>query len=429
MEKLRVMTCDHLNLARSKYLAMAKADAGVTRMCQGIFALTYKRDLLPAPGSQMLEGLPDLQVRWDKSTVRDGWHDGVKIVIGDYYSAQGQPLPLCGRGALKRAVSQWQAMGYSAKVGIELEAYAFVYGDDGQLQPLSVPGSFVYATGPHADPIGFSDAIWQAAHRAQLPLELITSEYDAAQFEFVLSFGDAVAAVDNIFLFKQLAREVALDYGVVLSFMPKPIAELGGNGVHVNFSFTDKSGNNVIATGDVGGPEHMSQLAQACVAGLMQHHKALAGITAPSVNSYARLQPASMAGYWQNWGGDHRSVTARVSSEGGNKARIEHRMPDSAANPYTTTAAVLQAALLGVINKYQLPPAESGDGFENISTEVGVGADLAAALSDLEADTAFSQALGQELVDNHLFIKRAEIQELAACTSAEEQRDYYIHFI
>jgi glutamine synthetase len=320
-------------------------------------------------------------------------------------------------------------MGFTPKVGIELEAYAFVYDENDALVPLETPGSHVYGTGPHNDPIGFTDAIWAASEIAGFPLELITTEYDESQFEFVLTFDDALTAVDDIFLFKQMAREVAFDHDVVLTFMPKPVANRGGNGVHVKFSFLDNSGNGALMTGDAGGPENMTDMAKGCVAGLVHHHQALAGIVAPSVGSYDRLQPASMSGYWQNWGGDHRSVTTRVSSEGGKKARIEHRMADASANPYTATAAVLQAARLGVVNGYTLPSLETGDGFEEVSTSVGVGANLGEALDHLKADTALTTALSQGLVDNHIFMKRAEAAEVEACETDDDKRDYYIHYI
>jgi glutamine synthetase len=428
MDRLRVMACDHLNLARSKYIAISKADSGVTRMSQGVFGLTYNRDLIPAPGSLLMEGLGDMELRWNPKDIRDSWVEGEKIVVGQFHEIDGGPLALCGRSALVQAIADWEDMGHNPKVGIELEAYAFVYDENDKLVPLQTPGSYVYGTGPHNDPIGFTDAIWEAAHAAGMPLELITTEYDEAQFEFVLTFGDALEAVDNIFLFKQLAREVALESDVVLTFMPKPITDRGGNGVHINFSFMNGDKNTVM-NGSDGGPDNMSDVAKGCVAGLVHHHQGLAGLVAPSVGSFERLQPASMSGYWQNWGGDHRSVTTRVSSEGGKKARIEHRMADASANPYTATAAVLQAARLGVVNGYELPLRETGDGFEDVSTKIGVGANLNEALDHLEADTALCNAVSQGLIDNHVFIKRAEVSEVDACETDEDKRDYYIHYI
>ena len=432
MERLRILGCDHLNLARGKYIPLAKAKNGKTKLCQGLYAVTYKRDLLPAPGSKMLEGLPDLEMCWDESNIRDAWEENTKIVVASFFEDGGAPLPVCGRNALIKAINDWKKRGYDVKVGIELEAHAMVKDDDGNLNLLETPGSFVYATGPHADPIGFTDAIWHAAHQANFPLEVITTEYDASQYEFVLTFDDALKAVDDIFLFKQMAREIALECGIVLSFMPKPVAESGGNGVHINFSLW-KDGKNAISTSSKTNEkitaDNLSDVAKTALAGMMHHHQALAGLLAPTVNSYQRLQPASLSGYWRNWGIDHRSVTARVSSEGGDKARIEHRMADAGANPYTTVAAILQAALLGFDNKYELPAMETDDGLETINTDIHVADNLGKALDDLQADKALTEAVGQILVDNHIFIKRAEIEEVAACDTDIAKRDYYIHFL
>ncbi|MCH9844193.1 MAG: glutamine synthetase, partial [Alphaproteobacteria bacterium] len=179
MERLRILGCDHLNLARGKYIPLAKAKNGKTKLCQGLYAVTYKRDLLPAPGSKMLEGLPDLEMCWDESNIRDAWEENTKIVVASFFEDGGAPLPVCGRNALIKAINDWKKRGYDVKVGIELEAHAMVKDDDGNLNLLETPGSFVYATGPHADPIGFTDAIWHAAHQANFPLEVITTEYDA----------------------------------------------------------------------------------------------------------------------------------------------------------------------------------------------------------------------------------------------------------
>jgi glutamine synthetase len=160
----------------------------------------------------------------------------------------------------------------------------------------------------------------------------------------------------------------------------------------------------------------------------MHHHPALAGLLAPSANSYQRLQPASLSGFWQNWAVDHRGVTVRLSAEAGPAARIEHRMGDACANPYTHTAAVLQAARLGWIHRYALQPAETGDCLENKDATRSVAPDLAGALDALEADTALVQAVGEGLVANHVGMKRHEITRTAAL-AGDALRDYYIRFI
>ncbi|MFK5977459.1 MAG: glutamine synthetase family protein [Rhizobiaceae bacterium] len=422
-ERLRLLFCDHLSLARGKYLPAGKMDDNASRFAQAVYGVQYDKDLLPSPHSKMLEGCPDMEVRYLAGDIRDSWEENTKIVVGDVFEADGSPHQACGRGALKRAISDWDELGFTVKVGLELEAYAFEIGEDGSLKPYNTPGAFVYGTGPFTDPVGFTHAIWEAAIDAGFHVDMICSEYDAGQFEFTLTFDDALKAVDDVFLFRQLAREVAFQHGILLTFMPKPIAESGGSGLHVNFSLWDKSGKNVIHAGS-----EASDLAKACMAGLLHHHKGMAALVAPTVTSYMRLQPASLAGYWANWAVDHRGVTTRISAEGGKHARIEHRMGDATANPYTLVATVLQAARLGFVNGYDLQPAETQDCFEGQDATISVAKNLAVALVDLAADEALVRAVGQGLVDNLIFMKEDEIEKTKDL-KGDALRDFYIHYL
>lgn len=427
-DRLRVLFCDHLSIMRGKMLPNTKIGDDSTRFCRSVFGTHYDRDLLNAPGAMVYQGLPDMELVWRHDDIRDGWEPHTKVVLGDLLDDAGELLSLCPRGALKRAVAAWKDRGLTPKVGIELEAFALQADDRGRLEPYDAPGGVVYGTGPYADPLRFNDRIWEVAEDLGFSLEMITAEFDSPQFEYVLTFDDAVKAVDDIVLFRLMAREIALEYGIVLTFMPKPIAEAGGSGMHINFSFTDEAGGNALSSGPKGGPDHMNDLARGCLGGLLHHHKGLAGLIAPTANSYMRLQPGSLSGYWQNWGGDHRNVTTRISSEGGAKARLEHRMADATANPYTAVAAVLHAARLGVENGHSLPPIETGDGFENTDARHGTAIDLKGAVADLEADTALSQAVGAELVANHVFMKRKEAQKTRDL-EGDALRDFYVYFV
>ncbi len=426
--RLRAVFCDHLSIMRGKYLPHSKIGDNETRFCRSTFGVHYDKDLLPSPGSMMMEGLPDMELRWQADDIRDSWEANTKIVLGDLYDTGGEPLAMCPRGALKRAVVAWEAKGLTPKVGIELEAFAFIHDDANNLVPYDSLGGVVYGTGPFTDPRGFNDAIWATADELGFKLDMITAEYDSPQFEYTLTFDDAVKAVDDIILFRQMAREVALSKGVILTFTPKPIVEAGGNGMHINFSFTDNAGKNALSSGDKSGPDHLNDLARGCLAGLLHHHKGLAGLIAPTTQSYARLQPGSLSGHWQNWGGDHRNVTTRISSEGGAKARLEHRMADASSNPYTAVAAVLQASLLGVENGYDLQPMETGDGFVDTDAKIGAASDLKAAIADLTADTALCNAVGTGLVENHAFMKEAEVEKTQDMDPTA-LRDFYIYYL
>ena len=129
-----------------------------------------------------------------------------------------------------------------------------------------------------------------------------------------------------------------------------------------------------------------------------------------------------------NWGGDHRNVTTRVSTEGGAKARLEHRMADASANPYTAVAAVLQASLLGQDHTDDLQPMETGDGFEAQDATEGTAADLAGAIADLEADTTLCAAVGDLLTQNHIFMKQQEVEKTATLDDAQA-RSFYAYFL
>jgi glutamine synthetase len=422
-ERLRVLFCDHLSLPRGKYVPMKKASSGETAVCQSLFGVQFDKDLLPSPGSKLLEGLPDMLVTWDEADMRDSWVDGEKIVVADLKEVDGTPHGCCARSALKKAVADWEAMGLSPYVGIELEATAFQFNETGGLEPYDTPGALVYGTGPFSDPVGFTDAIWERAIAAGFNLDMITTEYFAPQFEFTLTFDNALKAVDDIFLFKLMAREVALEHGILLTFLPKPIPDIGGIGMHINFSFKDKSGQNVI-----GGGAELGDIASGCIAGLIRHHRSLAALLCPTVTSYNRLTPAGLAGVWANWAVNHRGVTTRASEAPGKAARLEHRMADVSSNPYTATAAVLQASLLGVKDKLPLPPAETGDCLENQDATIKTPDSLSEALKELQADNTLSAAVGQTLVDNLVFMKTDEIEKTKDL-AGDALRDWYIHYI
>jgi len=233
----------------------------------------------------------------------------------------------------------------------------------------------------------------------------------------------AVAACDNAFLFKTMAREVAAELGLLLTFLPKPIPDRGGSGLHINFSFEDKSGANVIVPGGV-----LSDVARGCMAGLIHHHAGLAGLLATTVNSHDRLGPVSMAGYRTNWANGHRMVTTRSTVSSAKPARFEHRKADCATNPCLAVTAVLQAALLGVQNGCDLAASEYLDGLENVRATRHAPPSLARAPDALDADKPLRMAVGEEPCDALIFRKKDEWKRLKD-KSVDEVRDYYLPFV
>ncbi|WP_420639971.1 glutamine synthetase family protein [Candidatus Poriferisocius sp.] len=415
-DRIRVLWPDHLGLARGKYLPLHLADRG-TGHCISTFALGYDRSLIPAPGAYLLEGLPDVVATFDPDDVRPSWEDDATGVVVGHLDFRGQPYPVSARGALQRAIAAWAELGYAPKVGIEFEAYVLQPDGQGGWERWHTPRSFVYGTGRLADPTGLIDDITRTAWGCGLPLESINAEYDESQFELTLEYDEALKAADEAFLFRVLAREVALGHGLDITFLGKPFAGVAGSGVHVNFSLVDAEGGN--AFHDESAADGLSALTKGCLAGVVAHHQGLTALCAPTVNAYRRLQPGELNGYWANWGHDHRCAANRVPEARGSATRIENRLSDGAVNIHLGVAALLQAARLGVVDGLACPEPLTADGFEEVNTEVASAPSLAVALEHLQADAALVAAVGDDLCQNFIANKQAEWERYLAAVGED----------
>ena len=144
---------------------------------------------------------------------------------------------------------------------------------------------------------------------------------------------------------------------------------------------------------------------------------------APTVNAYRRLRPGEFAGYWANWGYEHRFAANRVPDARGAATRIESRLADGSANIHLAAAAVLQAARLGVTEELACPEPLTTDGFEEINTDVSSADNLGDALTDLSADSALIAAVGADLCANFLFNKGNEWERYIAAGGSPEPSD------
>jgi len=413
-----------LGLARGKYIPAAHG-ATTANHCIGVFGLQFDRTVTPELGPTMFAGLPDCKATFSRDEVHPGWEEDTGVVVADL-EFRGKPLAIAPRHTLRRAIADWKTAGFAAKLGIELEAYVMQPDGKGGWHPWDTPSAFVYGTGPGVDPAGLLDEIMRTAERSGFPVESINSEFDPPQFELTLVFGDALEAVDNVFLFKVMAREIAARHGLLLTFLGKPFADRSGSGMHVNLSFTDQHRQNALTNPK--SKDGLSELAHHCIAGLLAHHCALAAFCAPTVNAYKRLRPGQLAGYWADWGYDHRSVTVRVPDDRATATRLEHRMPDGAANPYLASAAILQAARLGVMQKLTPPPPEPMGPRERHTTDRHVPNDLNAALDALESDQELSAAIGKDTVAMFLAVKRLEWQKFVTSVT-DWELNHYLPFL
>jgi glutamine synthetase len=415
--RFRVLFLDQLNIARGKYIPETK-DKSV-RFCVGSYSAGYSGNP-PAGGSSIINQYNDIEAKFDWRLARPSWEPGTQIVLADM-CLDGEPFPLCGRTALKRAIDAWKAVGMNPMVGYETEANIFEQDHEGW-KPYNKYKPRFYSTGAFSDPAGLIDDIWNMAETCNLPLESAHSEYDSGQFEFTMKYDDALQATDNVFLFRQMAREILIKRGYLLSYMPVPKTE-GWNALHFNISFTDiETGENIFSG------EEMSDVMKGCIAGLFHHHKSLAAIVAPTVNSYERVDEHRAAGYWANWAKGSRHSSLRVSTETGARARIEYRVADYSANPYFALAALLQAMLLGYKHKYPFPESETNKSLAEQKSTKHTPHSLSESLEYLKDDDVLSSAIGKTIIDHYISLKNKEVEEIEGKT-VEEQFDYYSCFI
>ena len=214
----------------------------------------------------------------------------------------------------------------------------------------------------------------------------------AGQAEIDMKYDTLVRMADKVMLFKYLVKNICRRAGLSASFMPKPIFQDNGSGMHVHQSIW-KGGTNLFY--DERGYAGLSPMARYYIGGLLKHAPALLAFAAPSTNSYRRLVPGFEAPVNLVYSQSNRSAAVRIPMYSKTPAskRIEFRCPDPSCNPYLTFAALLMAGIDGIQNKidpgepidknlYDLPPEEKA---QVMSTP----ASLEQVLKELEADHEF----------------------------------------
>ena len=376
--------------------------------------MNINRDILPIDGYAGDVGFPDLSTVPLVTTRRTGWEVDTDVVIADL-EFNGEPLAIGPRNALQRAVDAWRALGYEPMLGFEMEFYVLQpdAAAPGGFGPLHLPSHRVYGVGTGSDNTGLMFDLFDAAENCELDLEGIVGEFHPGQMELNMKYGTAMDASDRAFICKDMTRELAAKKGYCITYMGRPSAVMVGSGMHINFSLLPVAGG-ANAFADPSAQYGLSSLARQCLGGLIAHHEGLAAMSAPTVNSYKRLIPGIIAGYWANWGLDNRSSTFRVPCERGEATRIENRMPCGSASPYLSAAVMLNAALLGVVDGLDCGAPQAGDGDAAPNTDRHTPHTLADAVAAYEADTVLCEAMGADLTRAYLALRKDELERWAA---------------
>ena len=247
-----------------------------------------------------------------------------------------------------------------------------------------------------------------------IPVEYSHHEVAPSQHEIDLRYTDALTMADNAMTYRLVVKEVALANGVYATFMPKPIANENGSGMHTHQSLFRGDRNAFFDPKD---EYHLSPIAKAYIAGLLRHAKEITLITSQWVNSYKRLVPGYEAPVYITWARRNRSDLVRVPEYKPGKevaTRIEYRAPDPACNPYLAFAVMLAAGLSGIEHDDPLPEPTEENVFEMTEEErQSRGIELLPDSLHDAIEAAEESELVRECLGNHVFeslIKNKKIE-------------------
>jgi glutamine synthetase len=421
IEWVRFIWCDNANLIRAKAVHTGFLDDFLAGDGVGIAgaqqALPVMADA-PAAGSGLTPA-GEVHMRADWSTFTPlPYAPGHARVFTDIYEGD-EPWGHCPRAVLRRAIEQAAARGYRIMAAYENEFY-LLRPHEGGFAP-SDPTNFAQTYALDRN-VHLLNAIGQALKAQGLLPEMIYAESGPGQFEIPTRYAEALEAADNQVAFRETVRAVAYNHGLIASFVPKIFAERTGSGAHLHLSLW-QNGNN--ATNDPAQPTALSSEALAFVAGILHHLPALMAITTSSPNSYRRILPRFWSGAFTCWGYGNREAAVRVPQLPAGRAvsNVELKAIDATSNPYLALGATIAAGLDGIKNDMspgdpvQMDPADMPEDEREARGVHRLPGSLSDAIAAFEGDAVVQDALGPELTQSFLAVRRAEWEDL----SLEEQ--------
>ncbi len=335
-------------------------------------------------------------------------------LIADVHTPDGKPFMGSPRNILKKSLARAQKKGYTYNTGPELEFFLFKT-DNGRISPVphDVGGYFDHSGRDLATDVRRD--IILALEAFGMEVEMSHHEVAPGQHEIDVRYSDALSSADNSTTLKHAVKSVAAVHGLYATFMPKPIFGINGSGMHVHQSLYGKDGANAFY--DENDDYHLSAAARRFIAGQLSHAKEIAGVVAPTVNSYKRLTPGYEAPVYICWGRTNRSALIRVPriSPGREQStRLELRCPDPSANIYLAFAVMLEAGMDGIAKKMKAPDAVEEDVYEFDDSKLkefyieSLPADLGAAIGKMQQSSFLKDAMGTTLYEKYIAAKKLE---------------------
>ena len=425
VEEIECVTPDIAGIARGKVMPTAKflRETGVRLPISIFFAIItgeyadVDHPELYSDGDVLL--VPDL------STARAvPWAGEASLqIIHDVTDQDGVPVPFAPREVLRRVLRAYESKGWTPVIAPELEFYLTKKNTDPDY-PLEPPvgRSGRQSTGSQAFSLSAVDEydaviehIYDYADAQGLEIDTIIQEAGAAQLEINMRHGEPMALADQVFLFKRLIREAALQCGCYATFMAKPMATQPGSAMHIHQSVLNAKGENIFTEAD----GSASPLFEFFIGGQQKYLPACSALTAPYVNSFRRMVKYMSAPVNLEWGYDNRSVGLRAPRCEPAARRVENRVSGADANPYLAIAASLAAGYLGMVNGDRPRPPVTGGAY---GRERDLPYSLLEAVDLLQDSAELTALLGPEFVKLYGDMKRFEHEEFMKVISPWERQ-------
>ncbi len=337
----------------------------------------------------------------------------------DIRRPDGSPFEGDSRSLLQRTVARAEGMGYTFQFGPECEFYLFQTDEQGR--PTRVPhdqaGYFDIAPVDRGE--DFRRELCLTLEEMGIQPERSHHEQGPGQNEIDFRCSSPLQAADNLMALRSAVKAIAAQHGLYASFLPKPIANQSGSGLHINLSLHHQ-GENLFQ----GFQRSASPQAASFLAGVLRRMGEITAFANPLPSSYRRLglyeAPSAVT-----WSCQNRSQLVRVPAASGPDCRMEVRSPDPACNPYLTVALLLEAGLEGLRDRLPLSPPADFDLYSATPSQKEhlsfLPRSLTEALELAEASAFVREMMPPAMLENYLAHKRREAWQYDSGEEGYEQ--------
>jgi len=339
----------------------------------------------------------------------------------DIKNPDGSAFSYDSRILLKRVEERFKKMGYVCKVGVECEFYLFKTGQEGEPTDITLDKGGYFDLSPLDRGENIRRELCLMLEEMEIQPEVSHHEQGPGQNEISLKFSDALSSANNLQTFKSAVKAIAARNGLYASFMPKPILNAPGSGLHINLSISENE-KNIFKHASSG--EH-SKIAESFIAGILAKTPEITLFLNPLANSYERFGKFEAPQY-VSWSHQNRSQLIRIPASDGEHVRMELRSPDPSLNPYFAFTLIIAAGLDGIERNAVLEPAIDED-LHTVSQSVKksltrLPESLEKAIALAEQSDFVKNTVGEYLFSKYIAFKKTEAADFAA---AKDKAEFY----